>query len=180
MQSLFLDCDKRYRLLCAIRARRRALEVQHDFWLKACPVDDMVDGTRSVERWREARYEATQAVLEDMEDQLDRYSVILPSSYEAVRRAFKALPANVEAHSLVLFGQYVPRKRCGDDPMQDAIYYAVRRGTRKGRQSDLEWRLWQEMEYRYQQGWYVIFNTLTVRPKEYLSLIHISEPTRPY
>jgi len=101
--------------------------------------------------------------------QLDNNSVI-HNTYQAVKQAWKVYPQTTKDHCIQLFGTFNKQKyqqNCKDkqkDRLLAAIIEQLKQCSIEGRKSELMKRLSIEMEERLSQGWYMVFNTLTVAP----------------
>ena len=91
-------------------------------------------------------------------------------SSETLTRAYSALKqrGSVEDDCAAVFGFYIPRRLRRDrTPAELAFFKRFRDATRVGRRAELEYRLLVELRLRLAQGWFLVFDTLTVHPDCY-------------
>ena len=109
----------------------------------------------------ELRYKHWQIQLGDFQKAalLDDY----PVKYRSFGAALRAY-GSVEDHCRYIFGDYMPLVRQGavKDTIAAAIYNSARKKTTRARVSQLMYLLTAEFEYALANGWFVVFNTLTV------------------
>lgn len=168
--SAFAQVDKVARLRCAISARIRGLEFQFINILGR--PEELLSGFSD-----EIRFLQSLVLL------LDDYSVVC-NTYSKVFRTWKAFPESLELHSIKVLGSFTKRKY---DPLyrlnklkacNPVNIVAVEKeqflvellaklteiyvhGSKCGRKAEMVRRLGIEIESRYEQGWFFVFNTLT-------------------
>lgn len=91
--------------------------------------------------------------------------------YQDIKQEFELSYSNHEGTLLDIFGPSVRAERSsvGHPLVADALSGLKRRSI-KARIGEHKWRLEEEVKQRSEEGWYVIFNTLTVAPHAYKSV----------
>lgn len=169
--------DKKYRLYSTIKRRINGLIWQSESILK------------QHYNWDEIKFEEHIEALRILIYRLDRYSVITNKEYASIYRDFQKFPKKLEDHSKELLGFYIPRKDRSErnlkelrektdmsDPNQvkklkfeEFTFNCIEKFKRKwrtdcieARANELLLRLAYELLTRNKEGWFVVFNTLTV------------------
>ncbi len=117
-------------------------------------------------------------VLKGLEVQLDKTSLKNHTSasvaeFKAIRRDFGKFGKPAE-HLNSIFGLSLDDKRstvC--EPWLASVLLSMRSSSRKARVAEHEWRVKEEISFRVRQGWFVVFNTLTVRPEHYSTVFSV-------
>lgn len=172
--------DKNFRLLSNIKTRVNGLTWQKDVFKKYNLINQhQID-----------QYTAHTDNLKGLVNRLVHNSVITKKIYQDTYHQFVKYPKKLEDHSKLLFNRYIKRKNNdkvkleqmvrnkekGDNTITDKqieeektiVEYKrlfkedLRRKCLNARKSELERRLMYELLYRVKNGWYVVFNTLTV------------------
>lgn len=113
----------------------------------------------------EERFHNDLNILNSLYSRLDIYSVICNTPeevYTDVYRLFKLFPDTIEEHSKKLLGVYSKPRKIHNNPVFNKFMELFRDGNIKSRVRDLKALLFWESKMRIDQGWYFVFNTLTV------------------
>ena len=151
--SLAQTLCPRFGLLCSIK--RRVLDI--DFQLKVvAPKSSYIKAHASKER----------AVLLQMVAQLDSNPLIPHDRYKAIRKSFNAR-GDAPRHLGGIFGEYACRTSNGLEDVEVLCYERARHRARKSKYLDYVYRIERETEDAVDNGWYPIFQTLTVTDNYY-------------
>jgi len=173
--------DKYFRLYNSIRSRLIALRFQYKIGVdKQILPSDLNNYLNDI------------GFLEFLFTRLDNNSLICNNdTYYEVQTAFNTLPKTIEDHSNLILGYYFPRRashRKGLNHLENLVrsgqiddltlellerekfsvsqyeefFKILRQRCLAARKADLLNRLFIEMNLRVMQGWFVVFNTLTV------------------
>ena len=158
MASILENSDKYIRLYSILRRRKNAIQFQFSVLRNSLMPD------------QEERYKAEIRKIIGLMHRLDSNCITSPPEhfakgeleYKAIYNVYKRYPENIKDHSIYLFGKYVPRSR-GTDHFVNTTLDNIAQSSRDARKNALILRLENELELRVSQGWFVVFNTLTVR-----------------
>jgi len=144
--------DKVVRLYRSIEARRRAIEFNLLFQRPTrLPLSVAVAARRDLAR------------LEKYHRFLVNNSFVRNARYLRVLRAFNRY-GRANDHLDDLFGDYRVRTGKQEDPLTVAVLARAREAAVEARRAELGARLIWAMSERHDEGWYAVFDTLTVRP----------------
>lgn len=155
------DASPYFRLLNAIRSRQANVKRQWEFFSSA--------SNRQYAREGYAVFaHAALNKLRDLEVRLDNSSLIdNTAEYQRVSMEFRSMGSVKEMNETIFGDPNIDRRSTPEDPLMIEMLDVLKKGCRKARVSELRWRMEAEIEQRVNQGWFVIFNTLTVSPRYY-------------
>lgn len=104
------------------------------------------------------------SALGRLELRLVNYSLIC-SEYKELLFSFNRFPKTLESHSIDLFGVYYPLVGSYDS-ITSNILKVMKDRCKESRRQELMFRFRVAIEEAVRSGWFVVFNTLTVRPSE--------------
>lgn len=168
--TMYCLTDKHYRLQNRIISRIRGLKKQAKIHRCYNQLDFYM--------YYEAPYHMDLGCLEDMLQRIVANKGIynkalyidnMDNIYKEVYSEFTKYPKSIEEHSRMLFGGNFYRNRYMGkrNPVIDRFLENFKAISLKARQRDMEALLRLEAYQRYAEGWYFVFNTLTVG-NEYL------------
>lgn len=186
--------SREFRLYSSIKRRINGLRFQFD----------CLRSLGSLKDYDQSDYEGCMLILCGLCDRLDIHSIICNSDiYNEVLSVFNLMPKTLREHSIDLFGSYVPRSSKTQKRL-DYINEEIDKGffnkdhklmlfseKRKAelelsflnnlkvrclaaRKCELESRIRLEVLDAVKNGWYVVFNTLTVSPDNYKEVFDVS------
>ena len=146
--------DKRYNLYLNILSRIRQL----DFHAMA-----LSDKNRN--------YLASKSRLKEMSDLLDSNSlithdgegtpIVVEDVYPELYKEFKLL-GDVKNHMIDVFGEYLKPTSNNLNSFERSFIQSVKDNGIKARVGELVWRIKSELSNTTEQGWFCIFQTLTI------------------
>lgn len=106
-------------------------------------------------------------LLKELDRRLDKILSIphTNSMVRGIRKSFNDLGPAAE-HLNSIFGVTAKRSSVGD-PLIAAMIESIQAKSILARIREISWRIEEEVSLRASEGWYIIFNTLTVRPGDY-------------
>lgn len=146
-----------YRLLNDVRARVRAIQFQAD----------VQDGFNAKAVAAVNELNRCEGILLDI-----KYTTTESWKVRTVRNVFRRF-GSVKVHMLELFGDYKqPNSNRPIDSGEKKLLDALRVANREARVRSQKARIQLELMQRDYEGWYLIFNTLTVAPEHYNSVFY--------
>lgn len=148
-----------FALLNSIRSRKRAIIRQHEF---------LNSSTRSRCK-RDYAMHAHDDLrhLSGLVAQLDKTSPIDHTTLKEVRNVFGKYGSSAEHLSSIFGLSLSDRKASVGEPWLAHALKEMKIGCQKARVSEHEWRVKEEISQRSVDGWFIVFNTLTVNPQHY-------------
>lgn len=189
-----LVVSREFRLYNSINRRINGLQFQFD----------VLRSLGSLKDFDQSDYQGCLTILRGLSRRLDTHSIICNGDvYKVVLQVFNLMPKTLRSHSIALFGSYVPRsnktqKRLDyineeiskgffnkdhklmlfDDKRKCELELSFLKNLKfrclKARKCELEARLRLEVLEAVRNGWYVVFNTLTVSPDNFKEVFDVS------
>jgi len=108
--------------------------------------------------------------LYNIYNRLDNNNVICNKTYEECYSLYVRYPKTLKEHAQLLFGGHYYKAKNVKEPCPELKQFLInlKNNTLKSRKFESLALLRVECQYRYKQGWYFVFNTLTV-DNNYLS-----------
>ncbi len=150
-----------FRLLYNVRSRRKAISRQLEYCVGS-EVKELREGFKE-------RAENAMRNLDSMEVRLDNTSLIDHGNVEIeeVGCEFNRL-GSVNDQFRFIFGWKIDnKKKAALEPVILNVLEEMKKESRAGRISEIRWRCIEEVEEKTEKGWFVVFNTLTVRQEDY-------------